>query len=79
MTTTVTFEVGTDVDLAANNVANRVRLAEPRLPEEVRRNGVTVQKQNQQLHPDRHPDLARRPPGRRLPLELRDAQHRSSR
>jgi multidrug efflux pump len=46
VTTTVTFEVGTDIDLAANNVANRVRLAEPRLPEEVRRNGVTVQKQN---------------------------------
>ncbi|HEX4953456.1 MAG TPA: multidrug efflux RND transporter permease subunit [Thermoanaerobaculia bacterium] len=45
VTTTVTFEVGTDIDLAANNVANRVRLAEPRLPEEVRRNGVTVQKQ----------------------------------
>ncbi len=47
VTTAVTFEVGTDIDLAANNVANRVRLAEPRLPEEVRRNGVTVQKQNQ--------------------------------
>ena len=46
-TTTVTFEIGTDIDLAANNVANRVRLAEPLLPEEVRRNGVTVQKQNQ--------------------------------
>ncbi len=47
VTTSVTFEIGTDVDLAANNVANRVRLAEPRLPEEVRRNGVTVQKRNQ--------------------------------
>jgi multidrug efflux pump len=46
VTINVTFEVGTDVDLAANNVANRVRLAEPRLPEEVRRNGVTVQKQS---------------------------------
>jgi len=46
VTTTVTFEIGTDVDLAANNVANRVRLAEPRLPEEVRRNGVTVQKRS---------------------------------
>ena len=44
--TSVTFEVGTDPDLAAVNVANRVRLAEPRLPEEVRRNGVTVQKQS---------------------------------
>ena len=41
----VTFETGTDVDQAATNVSNRVRLAEPRLPEEVRRNGVTVQKQ----------------------------------
>ncbi len=47
VTTTVTFEIGTDIDLAANNVSNRVRLAEPRLPEEVRRNGVTVQKQSQ--------------------------------
>ncbi|HLF56066.1 MAG TPA: efflux RND transporter permease subunit, partial [Thermoanaerobaculia bacterium] len=46
VTTTVTFEVGTDIDLAANNVSNRVRLAEPRLPEEVRRNGVTVQKRS---------------------------------
>ncbi len=43
---TVTFETGTDVDQAATNVSNRVRLAEPRLPEEVRRNGVTVQKQS---------------------------------
>jgi hydrophobe/amphiphile efflux-1 (HAE1) family protein len=46
VTTTVTFDVGTDIDLAANNVSNRVRLAEPGLPEEVRRNGVTVQKQS---------------------------------
>jgi len=46
VTTTVTFEIGTDIDLAANNVSNRVRLAEPGLPEEVRRNGVTVQKQS---------------------------------
>ncbi len=46
VTTTVTFEIGTDIDLAATNVSNRVRLAEPRLPEEVRRNGVTVQKQS---------------------------------
>jgi len=46
VTTTVTFRIGTDIDLAANNVANRVRLAEPLLPEEVRRNGVTVQKRS---------------------------------
>jgi hydrophobe/amphiphile efflux-1 (HAE1) family protein len=46
MTLTVTFATGTNVDQAATNVANRVRLAEPRLPEEVRRNGVTVQKRS---------------------------------
>ncbi|MEY2633836.1 MAG: hypothetical protein RIR00_2490 [Pseudomonadota bacterium] len=43
---TVTFEVGTNADLAAVNVSNRVKAAEPRLPEEVRRNGVNVQKRS---------------------------------
>jgi len=43
---TVTFEVGTDVDEAAIEVSNRVRLAEPRLPQEVRRLGVVVQKRS---------------------------------
>jgi HAE1 family hydrophobic/amphiphilic exporter-1/multidrug efflux pump len=40
----VTFEIGTDVDTAALNVNNRVKQAEPRLPQEVRRQGVTVEK-----------------------------------
>jgi multidrug efflux pump len=40
----VTFDIGTDADQAALNVNNRVKAAEPRLPEEVRRQGVTVQK-----------------------------------
>jgi hydrophobe/amphiphile efflux-1 (HAE1) family protein len=40
----VTFEIGTDVDQAALNVNNRVKQAEPRLPLEVRRQGVTVEK-----------------------------------
>ena len=40
----VTFEIGTDVDKAALTVNNRVKLAEPRLPAEVRRLGVTVEK-----------------------------------
>ncbi|MGB5261621.1 MAG: efflux RND transporter permease subunit, partial [Gammaproteobacteria bacterium] len=40
----VTFEIGTDVDQAALNVDNRVKQAEPRLPEEVRRQGVVVEK-----------------------------------
>lgn len=40
----VTFEIGTDVDQAALNVNNRVKQVEARLPEEVRRQGVTVEK-----------------------------------
>ncbi|MGH8707633.1 MAG: efflux RND transporter permease subunit, partial [Burkholderiales bacterium] len=40
----VTFDIGTDIDQAALNVNNRVKQAEPRLPLEVRRQGVTVEK-----------------------------------
>ncbi|MDK2122917.1 efflux RND transporter permease subunit [Parachitinimonas caeni] len=40
----VTFEIGTDVDKAAVDVNNRVKQADARLPEEVRRQGVTVEK-----------------------------------
>ncbi|MQY52137.1 multidrug efflux RND transporter permease subunit [Rhodocyclus tenuis] len=46
VTITATFEVGTNVDMASVNVNNRVKAAEPRLPEEVRRNGVIVQKRS---------------------------------
>ena len=41
---TVTFAVGTDPDIALVNVQNRVQTALPLLPEEVRREGVTVTK-----------------------------------
>ncbi|HEY5601640.1 MAG TPA: efflux RND transporter permease subunit, partial [Gammaproteobacteria bacterium] len=40
----VTFDIGTGVDQAELNVNNRVKQAEPRLPDEVRRQGVTVEK-----------------------------------
>lgn len=43
---TVTFEIGTDLDDAQVLVQNRVAIAEPQLPEEVRRQGVTVKKQS---------------------------------
>ncbi|WP_312126387.1 multidrug efflux RND transporter permease subunit [Brevundimonas sp.] len=43
---TVTFAPGTDLDTAQVLVQNRVALAEPRLPEEVRRVGVVVNKQS---------------------------------
>jgi multidrug efflux pump len=41
---TVTFKIGTDVDLAETQVQNRVQRALPRLPEEVRQIGVVTQK-----------------------------------
>ena len=40
VTITATFEVGTNVDQAVFNLNNKVQLALPRLPEEVRRSGV---------------------------------------
>jgi len=42
----VTFKVGTDLDIAQVQVQNRVALALPRLPEEVRRLGVEVRKRS---------------------------------
>lgn len=46
---TATFDVGTDIDKATFNVNNRVQLANPRLPDEVRRNGVIVAKRSQNI------------------------------
>ena len=43
---TVTFEVGTDMDMAAVLVQNRVAIAEPALPEEVKRMGVIAKKKS---------------------------------
>jgi HAE1 family hydrophobic/amphiphilic exporter-1 len=43
---TVTFEVGTNLDMAQVLVQNRVKLAEPYLPEEVKRQGVNTKKQS---------------------------------
>jgi multidrug efflux pump len=45
----VTFEVGTNPDIAQVNVQNRVALAQPRLPEEVVRQGISVRKQSTNL------------------------------
>jgi HAE1 family hydrophobic/amphiphilic exporter-1 len=41
---TVTFKLGTDLDTAQVLVQNRVAIAQPRLPEDVQRIGVTVRK-----------------------------------
>ncbi|MCC7274811.1 MAG: multidrug efflux RND transporter permease subunit [Alphaproteobacteria bacterium] len=46
---TVTFRLGTDLDKAQVLVQNRVAIATPRLPEEVRRLGVTTTKSSPDL------------------------------
>jgi hydrophobe/amphiphile efflux-1 (HAE1) family protein len=43
---TVNFEVGTDINIAALDVQNRVGIATPTLPQEVQRLGLTVRKRN---------------------------------
>ncbi|MES2637300.1 MAG: efflux RND transporter permease subunit, partial [Pseudomonadota bacterium] len=49
LTITATFEVGTDVNQATFNVSNRVNIALPRLPDEVRRTGLVVQKRSNDI------------------------------
>src|SRR6266540_3446566 len=49
LTITVTFKLGTDLDKAQVLVQNRVAIAEPRLPEDVRRVGVTTLKSSPDL------------------------------
>src|ERR1700686_4420673 len=49
MTLTVTFQPGTNLDIAQVLVQNRVAIATPQLPQEVRNLGVTVQKQSPDL------------------------------
>ncbi len=42
---TVTFDISADPDLAAVEIQNRIKLAESRLPAEVIQNGISVEKQ----------------------------------
>src|SRR5918994_431508 len=49
MSLTITFELGTNLDKAQVLVQNRVAIATPRLPEEVRRLGVTTRKSSPDL------------------------------
>ena len=49
LTITATFEVGTDINQATFNVSNRVNIALPRLPEDVRRTGLVVQKRSNDI------------------------------
>ncbi len=46
MSMTVNFDVGTDINIAALDVQNRVGIALPTLPQDVQRLGLTVRKRN---------------------------------
>jgi multidrug efflux pump len=66
---TVTFEPGTDPDLAQVEVQNRVSQSLARLPEDVRRQGVTTQKRSPNLTMVVHLDS---PSGQYDPIYLRN-------
>ena len=68
MAMTVTFKLGTDLDDAQVLVQNRVSTALPKLPEEVRRGGVVVNKQS----PDLMLLIALDSPDGRFPREYTD-------
>src|SRR5262249_61929912 len=46
LTLDVTFKLGTNLDMAQVLVQNRVKVAEAKLPEEVKRQGVTTKKKS---------------------------------
>jgi hydrophobe/amphiphile efflux-1 (HAE1) family protein len=48
-TISVTFDIGTNLDIAQVQVQNRVSIAQPRLPQDVRQLGVTVNKSSPDL------------------------------
>ena len=49
LTITLTFEIGTNVDTAVITTNNRVQIALPRLPDDVRRTGVLTQKRSSDI------------------------------
>lgn len=46
VTISITFGIGTDIDQAVIDVNNRIRIAEPLLPQEVQRLGINAQKRS---------------------------------
>ncbi len=49
MSLTATFEIGSDQDIAAVDVQNRLSIAQPRLPQDVVRQGIPVTKRSSNL------------------------------
>ena len=70
MNLSVYFDIARDQDLAAVDVQNQVKLAEPQLPQEVRQNGITVKKAQTRHPAGGGPPLERPPVRRRLPDQL---------
>lgn len=49
LTITLTFEIGCDLDIAAVETQNRLKRAEPRLPQDVIRQGISVNKRSNNI------------------------------
>ena len=73
LTITVTFRIGTDLNVAQMLTQNRVQDALPRLPDDVQRLGVQVRKATPNILLAVHLYLARRVARQPLSLELCDA------
>ena len=76
-TISVTFELGTNLDIAQVQVQNRVAIAQPRLPADVRNIGVTVEQELARPDDGRASLFARQIARHAVHLELRD--HRDQR
>ena len=76
MNLSVYFDISRDQDLAAVDVQNQVKLAEPQLPEEVRRQGITVKKSQPDILLMIALDLRRPALRRRVPHQLLQDQPR---
>ena len=73
LTINVVFKPGTNIDQAQVLVQNRVAVAEPRLPEDVRRLGIVGAQGLARPDDGRAHDLAGRQPRPAIHLQLRDA------
>jgi multidrug efflux pump subunit AcrB len=69
----VTFGIGTDIDQAVIDVNNRIRVAEPLLPQEVQRLGINAQKRSTSFL---QIVALQSPEGRQDPLYISNDQHR---
>ena len=72
----VTFDISRNQDLAAVDVQNAVKLAEPQLPDAVRTNGITILKANTDILGDRRAAVERSAVRRDVSRQLHEAVRR---